>query len=754
MKEMKVWKIWILAAAFVFGLMMPMMAHAQTETIAKLEERRDIVISVSFDQAEVAVTFTSPSGDTYTEADFDQVERASSTTYYYLKNAEAGDWTASYEKGSNSSVEFMVATWFPSFQLTSGTWTEEGTDSYRVTFQSESDENESFDYEVYAVTLDANGNVNGQKKLTDGWGYTNGEESVTVSTEKLPDGTYYLMVEAYIVATGDAEINDYLILDQALSISGHTMQGDATKLITVLDLDQSELTIDWTAIEESYSECLVAVFQGNAEEPVYFQTLKKDETGTTMTLNFLQEDGDLRVVVTPETGEGYVQYERSIAWESGASFEITTPELTGSAMMEIAYQLGGKSATCEVEMADKIHSYTLTKDGSFSVLLPENATTDVLVRYSLDTGMWYQRSKTITYQNIPPVITLYGLEEEMTVQKGELTYSGSVSMPATMDLNGEEILPDEELNFTGTIELTPGDNTLEFHAVNEAGIASSRTILVHYTKGGTTRSAQGAMFGGYGYLILTLWLAVFLLLVVALTGFLSQRKESSKMLTVYRMLMAAVVLLAIYCFAGALMCYLQYQRETQGIQGQNLISVLQNESYASIEEALHQREIWKNLMYRALLGGGIASVVAILLGIIGHQIHKRTAVKQQEVTENWQQEMQESQEVTEDWQQEMQESPEEAESWQQEMQESPEEAETWQQDTEETDTWSPDADVTPEEHVQDAESADLTEASEGAEDDTPGRKMEPRYVFCTNCGARIPEGSKFCEACGAQQEEV
>ncbi|MCR5716932.1 MAG: zinc-ribbon domain-containing protein [Lachnospiraceae bacterium] len=698
--------MWLMAL-----LLLPMKVYAQSQMIADLEYSQDIVISMYYDKAEVAVTFTSPYGDTLAEEDFDKVERGTHTTYFYLKDAPSGEWKAEYDKGSNTTVEFTVVTWYQNLAVKDASCAATETDHYDVSFRVEAEEDLSYDYEIYAVTLDEQGNIDGQKELTGGWGYTGNDKTQNVNLENLPDGTYYLLVEAYATYSDGIEINDYAIIETAINVTGHNVDGDATLLKTVLDLDTSELLIDWSAIGEDYKTCLVAVYQGSAAEPVYFQELAKEEYGTEVALNFVSDEGDLRVVVTPQTGDDeYIQYVRDISWAVTSTIEITTAEKTGSSMLEMSYSMENDNTACEVEIGEAVQTYTLTGSGTFSVMLPENQLSEVHVRYATAPGMWYQRSKEISALNVPPILTLYGMEDEITVQSKEITISGCVDSTAKITVNGQEITPDENLDFTVTLPLSQGDNLLEFSAENEFGLASSRTLLVHYQKGGAGSAGSSNSGGTLRLLLLVLGLALGLLLIVALFGKIAQTSGKTGPGIILQMVTAALVVVALYFLAATIYCGLQYRNETLDITGSGLIRVLQEESYKSIEDALSRREFWKAVMIKSFLGTLLMSVAAILFGIMAHKAGKKRITLEPEAEVGT-------------------ESAPEA-----------------------TDVPETEPALAPEEtDVPEAEPALAPEETDVPETEpAPASEEAPR--FCTNCGARVPAGSKFCEECGSLLE--
>jgi RHS repeat-associated protein len=165
--------------------------------------------------------------------------------------------------------------------------------------------------------------------------------------------------------------------------------------------------------------------------------------------------------------------------EEGASLNINTP------MLEIQYHDNGSGIdpeTMRLQVNGVIWSVTCRSRATGASCTPNTGLPEGVVTLTATvedfTGNTSEAAETrVTIDTIPPVITLTSPPNGATTNQPQHSFVGSLSEPATLTLNGEEVRVEPNLSFShGTVALQEGLNILELIATDAA--ANSRRLDV------------------------------------------------------------------------------------------------------------------------------------------------------------------------------------------------------------------------------------------------------------------------------------
>lgn len=602
----------------------PMKAQAARSELVTLDAARDIVVIFTYDSEAPAVSLTDPSGKVYAaEADFAAVRQGDHAVYYYLKEAAAGTWYVDYDKKSNQELDVHVMPWYAQVTVQSIVMEPPAEDRITVRASVTAEEAIYYDFYLYAVTM-KDGVVDGKKLLDRGSAAANQELERQVDISELPDGSaYYLLLEAVVTDENGTEMTAAARTENTFSVAGHLETGAPSELVTILDYTQNSLEIDWSRSEVSCSGWIVGVFQGDAAEPVYYDTLEREITRTEINVDS-ESAADIRVELTAMDGErAAVRYEREIPWETGVTVSIDTPETTSDMAAVISYDTGEREVEAEIRSNEKSQKLRWTGSGQVSFALPAMETQEIQVLYGWEEGSYYRICGRVSADTIPPALELFGIAERIQTDAGSITFSGMTEAGASLEINGSGCSVEEDGSFQATVELQSGENQVLFTAADESGNKTSRTVVV-------VRSGKGTAAGGGqrqvpGLLIYLAVLAASLLtaVIMGLCGMISGQKNAK---TGRRLLAAAkgfCVCGIILSLLGAAQYVYRYIVLTKRISGKNLPGMLEASPLSDITGILEERqECLRMLLAPGLLAAGFL-LVLILLIVLGKTAAKR-----------------------------------------------------------------------------------------------------------------------------------
>ena len=342
--------------------------------------------------------------------------------------------------------------------------------------------------------------IDGKKELKSGSGIANQKLETEVDISSLPDGeNYRLQIDAVVTDTDETELTTSAVTGEGFSVKGHTKAGDGAKLRTVLDYTDSALEIDWSNAEESCDQWVIGVFQGkDTKEPVYAEQLDRDSKATTVSIDLDGED--LKVELSAmSNGKIVAQYDRMISLNPGVTVTIETPEQTGSTTAEVSYDVGDKKVQAEIAVGEKSQKVQWEKNGTAAFEIADMETQEICVVYGWETGSFYRVSRRISTDVVPPMLELYGVDENIRVKEKVLPLSGKTDSDATFKINGKEQKIGKDGTFQISLKLKKGENAITDRSRStwESDIQNDSCTISEgrYKRGKSTASGRLLDFG-------------------------------------------------------------------------------------------------------------------------------------------------------------------------------------------------------------------------------------------------------------------
>ena len=603
----------ILVMAILSWVLLPLQALALETVTVTNEVQRDISLVIFYEGAQPNVMVTDPNGKSYGgKEDFTGYDEGETTLYLYLENAPAGEYTISGDK----KFECEIYDWTKPLSVESFSMDPMEGDSVKVHTKATYDEDTYFDWYIYAQRTDTQLG-NGRMLLTQTSGYTNREDDTTLDVSDLPDGTYTLSMEAVITLPSELEVTASATLDKELTISGHTQPGDESKIDLCLNLTDGILELDWSAIEDTYDQMYVGIAAADGT-PLYENTFERDIQKDTANIDLA--GGDVTVVLRPIYRESFAaEYTRLVPVKPVVTMSIDTPEATGDLMMSVHYQAGSETIPVRISMGDKSEVYRVNGEGDLSVPLELGDNNEVEVRYTVAAGLSYSVLKTITVQNLPPVIYLYGVEDRILTSDKKVTLRGKTDLDAKLTVNGEAVELLEGGAFQIEVPLEKGENLVELVSENTYGIKATRTVQVICGDG------YGSAAGDAGKGLPNKWLMIggaglLTFLILVLVGLRGRKKGYGIVRMLWALLQTVPFLAMLYAAGGAGYAFYRYQTMTDTIRGNDLISVLETGTYNQITDTLMTRTAWKTMGTRLMIVAWICLIVWIILLVIANRI--------------------------------------------------------------------------------------------------------------------------------------
>lgn len=615
----------------------PSAALPSQAELAVLDRRQDIVIAIGFDVETPDVALTSPSGRIYAaDSDFARVVRADKALYLYILEAEAGSWSISYDKKGNSSLEVMVTPWNHPLSIDSLTITEVQDGRLTASAEVNCDSRVRYQYYAYAVTLSADGTVDGKTELGHGSGNSGSTLELRLAMNNLPDGEYYLQLEAYYTNDIGAELPAFCISDTTFTVTGNTQTGDTSKFLSVLDLTQDILTLDWSGVEGRYTSWVLALYTGGGTEPVYYNSFEANVRGDELLLD--RNEGDVRVtLIGMVNGGGYVSFERTISWNTGVLIEFETPEITNSLRGAIRFDTAGQTLRAELKINDDSEQLQLSGSDTLSFRLEEMYVNEISLQYLFEDGAYYLVSQRISVDSVPPALTIYGLPDEVTTAKSTVFISGGTEAGAVLTVNGETQETDGSGEFVAEVSLKEGQNILVFEVSDTAGNKTSRTLIVNYSPSGAVLHTAGNDSdegGGFPWIMVgtaacSLLALLFIWIFTTVSGRRS-RKDGGRAANSRRLLAVLEGFLCSVSVSGvgltALFLILA-AKKAEPVSGSNLIAALKKYSTQEIADILAHRASLQNWALAAGVTAAAAMILMILLLFLGRKLGKEKKTK-------------------------------------------------------------------------------------------------------------------------------
>lgn len=153
---------------------------------------------------------------------------------------------------------------------------------------------------------------------------------------------------------------------------------------------------------------------------------------------------------------------------------------TSNADTLVVTGLAAPTAVVDIYVNDAIAGSAVADaagDFSASVPLAQGVNTVYAVNISGSVASYPSRSYGVTYDNLAPVITLSAPADGLLTNQYAMTFSGTVSEPATLTIGGIAVVLDANNAFSyGPVYLAEGANAIELVATDQAGNVTTQTV--------------------------------------------------------------------------------------------------------------------------------------------------------------------------------------------------------------------------------------------------------------------------------------
>ena len=496
------------------------MAEESTADLFNYDRPLDVAVIIEYEHNDISFTITSPSGqkiDKSTDTDNITVFAGSTSTTVFIGGAESGQWTITYDTGSNDHITVRNVVQNSDFWITSfntGTMTES---SLPVTFKVSGDENTGYKYSIMAVT-DRN-TLNG-KVLASGRSTVGEEVSADASLGELStyDEYYLLLYVSY-------DNNGSEIFDYAYSDSFSYTNPKAPKPMEELDItilhDSKSIAADWSGgvnfeIRSVYVEYYLDDKLISAEE---YPT----SNGKSGFFTYDDESQTLLFKISKRNSSGIASElsEFSVAIVPDNSLKLSLPESgkTASDIWTFDYT-DADNTEITLTVNDNEETRTLDGDGSDFIALPDTRNT-VMITYTDKNGYVHNYNRIANISDVTPSLSLSHSLDGITTTNDFIIISGATNC-TEVTVNGDKADVTDGI-FTYTLELDKGENSVLIEASNgELGTSLTATI----TRESDGILSQDSIFSRLLPLIAGLLASVIgIILIIVLTKKRSIRKS-------------------------------------------------------------------------------------------------------------------------------------------------------------------------------------------------------------------------------------
>lgn len=471
---MKRWIISFIILCVLISMAVPAAAAMEEGLWEYIETEQDLVIWVSWDVEQPTVVFIAPDGTEYDptqESDSTTAFVSTSTLYYSIKNAPAGQWRMRYDKLSNTELEIELQSAVSPLRIDSFSMGEPLDSRTDVTFLVSGQDEQSYNYRISAV-IDHTG---AEKELYTGYGIAGAEETVEVRLDGLSSYSAYMLKLYVWYNDGSADIFDFVYSDSFAYTNEETDQrfsdfelsvapADGLVYVTVPD-------ISWLA-----DSVMVAIFENGGAEPAMFDEYTPEELDN---LQLAYDPAATEVAV-----EVAVSYDGIFSAPVRKTFKpnrsaITLPDTDAinSLILPMSYSDMDRQSV-DVEINGTHNGLVLEGSGSVNLTLGDDWNT-VIVSYTDSAGIDWLLEREIFVDRVPPVLTMSQSYDGMTAKSDKLTLSGTVTDYYQLTVNGQAVTPDQGM-FSQELSLSTGANTVEVVASDKLGNEARYTAVIYY----------------------------------------------------------------------------------------------------------------------------------------------------------------------------------------------------------------------------------------------------------------------------------
>lgn len=511
----------ICAILLISEMIFTAFADESTANLFNYDKAQDVAVIIEYEHNDISFTITSPSGqkiDKNTDTDNITVFAGSTSTTVFIGGAEAGQWTITYDKGSNDHLTVRSVVQNSDFWITSFNMGSLSEEALPVTFNVSGAENTSYKYSVMAAT--DKDTLNG-KELAHGRGKTGEEVSVNVSLSGLSTyDEYYLLLYVSYDDNG-SEIFDYAYSDSFSYTNPKAPESIDGVDITILH-DSKSITADWSHhIKYGIRSVYVEYYLDNELISASEYPTSDGKSGF-FTYDDESQSVLFKISIRDNSGLVSALSEFSVDIAPDNSLKLTLPEsgIAGSDTWTFDYT-GADNTEVSFTVNDKTETRTLDGDGSSFITLPDTRNT-IMVSYTDKNGYIHNYNRMANISVITPSLSLSHNIDGITTTNDFIIISG-VTNCTEVTVNGNKAQVTDGI-FTYTLELDKGENSVLIEAFSgEVGTSLTATV----TRESESILASDSIYSKLLPLIVGLVISVAgIILIIVLTKKRSNKKNS------------------------------------------------------------------------------------------------------------------------------------------------------------------------------------------------------------------------------------
>lgn len=598
-------------------------AEEKEAHFARLEAGQEFIVCIEWETVRPAVRFVSPSGgvyDTATETEDTRISVGDTMLYYYIMDAEAGNWRVIYDKYDDQDIYITLETTTAPFVVRDVSASNAGDTTVDVSFFVEYEVDRSINYKIY---VSANEDSMG-KELYHGFGRTNTTNTATVDLSTVGSyEDYKLYVYAWFRNDGVD------IFDGAYSNSfsyQNPNQKEMTGAVRV-EIYPNELMAKLCWEPERNKTYIVSLFEDGSPEPSLFDEVSGNEVGS---FDFVYgvDAKKIELRIAEKYGRESYSVEKSFVCDLSGLPEVVfeDADATNRGYVQFHYKGFPKGKKVTVTANDVTKELTLSdqEEGNLEVALEADYNTVRLLYFQKD-DVCVIYEKEIFYDNIPPRI--YMLQDYTDVKTSESTLRllGTVSGASRLTIGQEEVQIAPDGSFSHTVTLNSGRNVISVIAEDPAGNGAQYTVSATYTPGASSGPSNddsgkenvngGQDSGDEGKdSVLTSYLPLLItgvpcLVLVIVFAVLPKKKTRNGVVKTITIMTGYLGILGLG-IAG--FCFYQWKNLREQTMSMEFI----DKAYASVDtagELLRQEDAWMRGM---MIGGAAAAVCAAAVLVI------------------------------------------------------------------------------------------------------------------------------------------
>ena len=504
-------------------------ALAAQQEFHYLETSRDVVISVTWTDAQPSVKFISPDGtvfDPLEETDRTRTTVSDGAMLYVILNAPAGQWSVDLEKRGTEQVAISMFDYLPAPEITEFTASAVEDGRVQADFTVAMDEDYSFDYRIGAVIAPGGDEI----ELTTGSASANRAVSRSV-----PLGDLRAYDAWMLKLTVTRTVNGTDCEDVAYSVPfawSPDDEDDAPEFTLTVEPEEFAADVTWDDLPWGAEQVLVALFEDGAEEPSWFDTF--DPRDGAAALGFDPAAGSIRVEFTVRSGGVYGQTAAKTVDLAASGLAIEDVEAVNRLRLGMDYvNMNGTLAS--VRVGEDETELSLSGSGSVSIVLADGWN-DISAWYTDSDGVVWRYARSVYVDRIAPTLTMAEPYDGMTTERDSVTVLGAAPDAARVTVGGAEAEIGASGGFSAAVQLDFGENVITVTAADALGNEAAYTAVITRTGGPALPSADSSSDAGstgpggsiLRYLPMLVCAALGLLLVVYALVFWRRKKEDAK----------------------------------------------------------------------------------------------------------------------------------------------------------------------------------------------------------------------------------